>query len=435
MASSPQRTIIQHGTLIDGTGNPPTVNQAIVIEGNRIKSIGPLTGEMSRPDEDHTRVIDATDQWIMPGLIDGHCHLSFGFPQVSGGPSTRGTTSPGFTALRAARNAQQILRTGVTSVAVPGGVWFNDVAIRDAIDAGLMLGPRISCAGRFIVTYGSITDNEPAWVGTPEHAIGALANSVAEMIAEVRRQCKHGVDFIKLADSTWGDTQTIAPEELSAVVQEAHRRNARVTIHSRGAGSTRAAAEAGMDWILHADLATEAELEVVAEAGVRLMPTMTFLQRALEVGPEYGRGPREMDMIKRNWESAVHMLERARALGITLMCGTDSGNSPLMPYGLLHAHEAEILVRYGGYSPMQAIVASTRDTAFAMGLEDDLGVLAPGKLADLIILTRDPLADIRVLQGGQHLAMVIKDGAIVPLHDQEAAEEKLAFVGMQAQAG
>jgi imidazolonepropionase-like amidohydrolase len=219
----------------------------------------------------------------------------------------------------------------------------------------------------------------------------------------------------------------IAPEELSAVVQEAHRRGARVTIHSRGAGSTRAAAEAGMDWILHADLATDTELEVVAEAGVRLMPTMTFLRRGAEVGSEYGRGPREMDRLKRHWESAVHMLERARALGVTIMCGTDSGNSPLMPYGQLHAHEAEILVRYGGYTPMDAIVASTKNTAFAIGLEHDLGTLEPGKLADLIIVKSDPLADIRVLQGGQHLATVIKDGRVVPLNGHVAEEAMLAF--------
>jgi imidazolonepropionase-like amidohydrolase len=428
MGSQGEHTIIiQNGTLIDGSGNPPTPNQALVIESNRIKSIGPLPEEMFHGDGQHVQSIDAAGQWIMPGLIDGHCHLSFGFPQMAGGPSTRGTTSPGFSALRAARNAQQVLRTGVTSVAVPGGTWFNDVAVRDAIDVGLLEGPRIACAGRFIVTYGGITDNEPSWVGTPEHAIGVLANDVAEMITEVRRQCKHGVDFIKLADSTWGDTQLIAPEELSAVVQEAHRRGVRVTIHSRGAGSTRAAAEAGMDWILHADLATDAELEVVAEAGVRLMPTMTFLLRGVEVGPEFGRGPREMDHIRRHWDSAVRMLERARALGITVMCGTDSGNSPLMPYGQLHAHEAEILVRYGGYTPMEAIVATTRNTAFALGLEDDLGTLQPGKLADIIILKRDPLADIRVLQAGHHLAAVIKDGKIIPLHGPEVEAERLAF--------
>lgn len=416
--------VIRHGTLIDGSGRPAVANDAMVIEGNRIRSTGRLPEDIRLEDRDHVQVVDATGQWIMPGLIDGHCHLSFGMPQMNDVPSGRGTTNPGFSALRAARNAQRVLRSGVTSIAVPGGTWFIDVGLRDAIAAGLCEGPRIACAGRFIVTYGSIIDNEPSWVGTPEHAIGKLANSVEEMITEVRRQCKHGVDFIKLADSTWGDTQTISPQELAAVAEEAHRRQVRVTIHSRGAGSTRAAAEAGLDWILHADLATAEELEVVAAAGVPLMPTLTFLQHALEVGHRYGRGPRELDTIKRNWDSAVRMLERARSLGITILCGTDSGNSPLMPYGELHAHEPAILVEYGGYTPMEAIVACTRNNAFVMGLTQELGVLEAGRLADLIILKRDPLADIRVLQGGQHLAMVIKDGRIVDLHGHEEEVDK-----------
>jgi imidazolonepropionase-like amidohydrolase len=419
--------VILHGTMIDGSGNPPVPNEAIVIEGNRIRSIGTLPEDVQIEDRDHMQVIDASGQWIMPGLIDGHCHLSFGYPQMTGVPSSQGTTSAEFSTLRAARNAQTVLRSGVTSLSVPGGTWFIDVAVRDAIAAGLIEGPRIFCAGRFIVTYGSITDNEPSWVGTPEHTNGRLANNVTDMITEVRRQCKHGVDFIKMADSTWGDVQTIAPEELKAVTQEAHRRNARITIHARGSGSTRAAAEAGVDWILHADLATDDDLEAVAEAGVRITPTMTFLARALEVGREYGRSPSALDAIKRNFDGAVHTLERARALGITVLCGTDSGNSPLMPYGELHANEMEILVQYGGYTPLEAISACTRDTAFAVGLEDEVGVLEAGKLADLILLTANPVDDIRVLQGGQHLSMVIKDGQNIGLDGQTAETGKLAL--------
>ncbi|HEV8718247.1 MAG TPA: amidohydrolase family protein [Candidatus Binatia bacterium] len=431
-SSSRQILVLQHGTLIDGSGGPPIANDALVIDGNRIRSTGPLPSDI-RLDRDEVHVIDATGQWIMPGLIDGHCHLSFGFPYLEGVARERGTSNPGFTTLQAARNAQHVLCSGVTSIAVPGGTWFIDVGLRDAITAGVLSGPRIACAGRFIVTYGSILDDEPAWVGTPEHAIGVLANSVPEMITEVRRQCKHGVDFIKLADSTWGETQTIAPEELTAVVQEAHRHQTPVTIHARGAGSTRAAAKAGVDWILHADLATPADLEVVAEAGARLMPTMTFLQQALAVGSEFGLSTRELDLTKRNWDSAVRMLEQARRLGITLLCGTDSGNTPLMPYGELHAHEAEILVRYAGYTPMEAILACTRDNAFVMGLDGEVGVLAAGKLADLIVLTADPLADIRVLQGGQHLAMVIKNGQIVARHRQDKEENLLTFTGATAE--
>jgi hypothetical protein len=143
--------------------------------GNRIRSVGG-SGGCPIEDQDHVQVIDATEQWIMPGLIDGHCHLSFGFPQMANIPSARGTTNPGFNALRAARNAQQVLRSGVTSLAVPGGTWFIDVALRDAITAGLCEGPRIACAGQFI-TYGSIIDNELS-CGDIRTSIGVLANNV-----------------------------------------------------------------------------------------------------------------------------------------------------------------------------------------------------------------------------------------------------------------
>ena len=303
-----QTTVILNGTLIDGTGDAPTNNGAIVIENNRITSVGPVPASLNLEDSQAVRIIDALGQWIMPGLIEGHCHLSFGQPAMPEVSVAKGTASPAFNTLRAAKNAQKVLKSGITSLSVPGGTWFTDVALREAINAGMVEGPRIFCAGRFIITSGSIADDQPSWVGTPEHVLGNLCNTVSDMIAEVRRQCKHGVTLIKLADSTWGDNQTISKEELSAVVAEAHRRNARVAIHSRGSESTRTAAEAGVDWIMHADLATEADLYAVAEAGVRIMPTITFLERAAEVGGAYGRGNREMDQIKRNLEGAVAML-------------------------------------------------------------------------------------------------------------------------------
>src|SRR5262245_27170174 len=225
----------------------------------------------------------------MPGLIDAHTHLSYGYPHLRGEGRGRGTTRPELSTLKAARSAQKALRAGVTSLCVPGGTWFTDVGVRDAIELGVMEGPRVHCAGRMIITYGSIEDDEPSWVGTPEHGVGVLCNSASEMVTEVRRQCKHGVDFIKMADSRSGDVQTLAREEIAAVVDEAHRRHARVAIHSRGAGSTRAAAEAGVDWIIHADLATEADLVAVAEAGIPILPTMTFLAMVLEATGRYGQ--------------------------------------------------------------------------------------------------------------------------------------------------
>ncbi len=406
-------TIIRGGTLIDGSGQSPVQNDAIVLDGDRIRSVGVLPPDVNAEDPESVRTIDASGKWIMPGLIDGHCHLSFGQPAMPGLNIARGTVSSEFSTIRAARNAQTVLRSGVTSVCVPGGTWFIDVAVREAINAGLIEGPRVYCAGRFIVTYGSIADNEPSWVGTPEHVNGKLCNNVTDMVTEVRRQCKHGVNFIKMADSTWGDIQTISREELTAVAEEAHRRNARITIHSRGADSTRAAAEAGFDWILHADLATESDLDAVAEAGVRIMPTLTFLEHAAEYGRDFGRSEREVDQMKYNLEGGARVLQRARELGLKVLSGTDSGNSPVMPYGELHANEPGIMVKYGGYTPLEAISACTRDNAFVVGLEDDVGVIEPGKLADMLLLTKDPVADISVLKGGRNLDLVIKAGKVV----------------------
>lgn len=427
--SSQKTLVISNGTLIDGIGNSPRRNEAIVIQGNRIKSIGRLPEDVRLEDRDNVEVINANGQWIMPGLIDAHTHLSYGNPKVNGEARGRGTIRPEFNTLRAAWNAQKVLRAGVTSISVPGGTWFTDVAVRDAIKLGLIEGPRIYCAGRMIVTYGSIEDEEPSWVGTPEHSIGVLANNAADMVTEVRRQCKHGVDFIKLADSRSGETQTISKEEMAAVVEEAHRRNVRVAIHSRGSASTRAAAEAGVDWIMHTDLATEADLDAVAEAGTRIVPTATFVERVLEFGRKVGQDQIQIsiDRMKRNMDGLVNVLQRARALGIKVMCGTDSGNYSWMPYGEMHAKEAEILVRYGGYTPMEGIKASTRDNAFAVGLENDVGVLETGKLADIIILKQDPLADIRALQDQSNLSMVIKDGKKVNLGAPASEDVPLTF--------
>lgn len=146
-ANDAKATIIRNGTLIDGTGQPATHNDAVVIQGNRILSVGAVPPEINVEDQERIETIDATDKWIMPGLIDGHCHLSFGQPAMPGLSIARGATSPEFSTIRAARNAQAVLRSGVTSLSIPGGTWFIDVALREAINAGLIEGPRISAPG------------------------------------------------------------------------------------------------------------------------------------------------------------------------------------------------------------------------------------------------------------------------------------------------
>jgi imidazolonepropionase-like amidohydrolase len=423
---APNTLVIRNGTLIDGSGAAARRNDAIVVEGNRIKSIGALPSEIALDDRRAVAVIDAAGQWIMPGLIDAHCHVSYGYPTIKGEGKGRGTTRPEFSTLKAARSVQKVLRSGVTGISVPGGTWFTDVGVRDAIKLGLMDGPRMFVAGRMIVTYGCIEDDEPSWEGTPDHSIGKLCNTADEMVTEARRQGKHGVNFIKMADSRSGESQMLAREEIAAVVAEAHRRNLRVGIHSRGAGSTRAAAEAGVDWIIHADLATDRDLEAVAKAGMPIIPTATFLAMVVELGQKVGAEQVQLDInrMKRHFDLLCELMHKARKLGIKLLVGTDTGNNTFMRYGEVHAKELEIFVKYGGYSPLEAIKAATHDNAYAIGLEGQVGELAAGKLADLIVLDRDPLADITALQGGKHLTHVIKDGKLVDLAPRE---ETLTF--------
>jgi hypothetical protein len=143
----------------------------------------------------------------MPGLIDAHVPLSYGYPKLPGEGMGRGNLRPELNALKAARGAQKALRAGVTSICVPGGTYFIDVSVRDTIRHGVIEGPRIHCAARMIIAYGCIEDGEPSWVGTPVHGVGVLCNTAAEMVTEVRRQDKHGVNFVKMADSRSGATQ------------------------------------------------------------------------------------------------------------------------------------------------------------------------------------------------------------------------------------
>src|SRR5262249_35917214 len=189
---------------------------------------------------------------------------------------------------------------------------------------------------------------------------------------------------IKMADSRSGESQMLAREEIAAVVGEAHRRNLRVAIHSRGAGSTRAAAEAGVDWIVHADLATDSDLEAVAKAGMPILPTATFLSVVVELGQKVGAEHVQLDInrMKRHYDLLGELMHKARKLGIRLLVGTDTGNNAFMRHGELHAKELEIFVKHGGYTPMEANVAATRDNAPAVGLAGQGRQVAAGQPAD-----------------------------------------------------
>jgi imidazolonepropionase-like amidohydrolase len=409
----PARLLIKNGTLIDGLGGPPVKNPGIYIEGDTIKNLG---APKSADDAERWRsatTIDAENQYVMPGLIDGHCHLSLHQGAL---PGVTFTSSAEFCAFWAARTAAQTLHAGVTSISVPGGKWFADVRVRDGINGGLLEGPRVFSAGRALTSYGGIFDDDPAYFEDSEHSSdssGIVCNTVDEYLTEVRRQCKQGVDLIKIADSLWGDVQTIRQEEIAAVVGEAHRRNVRVTIHARGSGATRAAALAGVDWIMHADLASDEDLDVVAKAGTPIMPTFTAVYIGVEHGADLGFSVATRDRMKRQLDLNYRAIQEARKRGIPILAGSDTGNMSAWGHGKFHGREPEILVKQIGLSPIEAITSMTHLNAQVVGLSCRVGAIATEKLADIIIWDADPVADISILRRTEHLTVVIKGGAIV----------------------
>jgi imidazolonepropionase-like amidohydrolase len=395
--------VIKNGTLIDGTGGRPRPNGRILIRGEKIAEVGP---EASPDHRGGARVIDAAGGFILPGLIDGHVHLSMyqGVPPGIGFP-----TSAEFCTLRAAQNLMPILRAGFTSVSVPGGKWFVDVTLREAVNTGMLQGPRIFCAGRALTPPGGIFDNRPSGDGDlADDATGVLCRTVDDFVIETRRQCAYGVDMIKIADSRWGDEQTVSREAIAAVVEEAHRHGVKVSIHSRGSCSTRDAALAGVDWIFHADLATEADLDTVAAAGIPIMPA--FTQGEIWNEHAVGVAPAMRDRLKTQLGINVKAIAAAKTRGIRLLLGTDSGNAAVMTPGKWHGYEAAFFVKHLGYTPLEAIVLQTRVNALAMGLAGKLGTIEPGMIADIVILDADPSEKIGVLGDPTHVRAVIKDG-------------------------
>src|SRR5258707_5342208 len=190
------RLLIKNGTLIDGSGGDPVPNKLLVVEGNRIVHIGDAAGSV-RPETPDDTVIEAAGKFILPGLIDAHCHISLHQGAL---PGTKYTSSAEFCTLWAAHAIGRVLRAGVTSIAVPGGKWFTDVTVREAVEGGLLEGPRMVVAGRALSNYGGIFDPDPypAFEGTPGDTARGLCNTRDEVICETRRQCKRGGDLIKV---------------------------------------------------------------------------------------------------------------------------------------------------------------------------------------------------------------------------------------------
>jgi imidazolonepropionase-like amidohydrolase len=402
--------LVEHGNVIDGTGGAVQADASVLVQGNRIVAVGTDVGAGSVPRGAQLTRIDAADRTVMPGLIDAHCHMTYGESRSE--EEIDLYTSPESRTLKAAFHAQKVLRAGVTGISQPGGSYYIGVGLRDAIRDEFVVGPRMTAAGRYITTSNGLTDWFPDSVGVPEGSIGILANTLPAMVNEVRHQVKNGVDLIKLADSPYGDYQAFTNDELKAVADLAHQLGKPLTIHARGSAEVGAAVDASIDWIMHGNIMTDEVIEKLADSRTPLVPTLLLLANIADYGRLVGTPTAMRDGMARTLDKTAQTLHRAHDAGVVFALGTDSGFA-VTPYGEWHARELQLLMTYAGLSPMEAIQAGTRNGAVMLGLAGQIGTLEPNMIADLIIVDGDPLADIRVLQDKRRILTVVKDGVPV----------------------
>jgi imidazolonepropionase-like amidohydrolase len=410
--------LITNATVVDGAGNAPLSGTSVLVKDELIHDVGPHVGRDQVPRGEQVTEIDGTGKTLMPGLIDAHCHMTYGESRSE--EEIDLYTSHELRTLKAAFHAQKVLRSGVTGISQPGGSYYIGVGLREAIKDGIVQGPRMTSAGRYITTSNGLTDWFPDSVGVPEGSIGVLHNNVAGMIDEVRHQVKNGVDLIKLADSPYGQYQSFTDDEMKTVADLAHQLGKKITIHARGSAEVDAAVRAGIDWIMHGNVMDDETIGRLAGSGTPLVPTLLLLSNAGDHGHLVGVPDPLREGMKRMLDRTGDAMTRAHAAGVKFVLGTDSGFS-LTPYGEWHARELELLMDYAGLTSLEAIQAGTSNGALMLGLEGRVGVVAPGMIADLIIVDGDPVRDIRVLQRRECIETVIQGGAVVVFDEEKVA--------------
>ncbi len=419
--------LIQGGAVIDGTGAAPET-QSVFIDQERIAGLGTKADELATQHND-IRVIDASGKTVMPGLIDAHCHITFDEP--SSNDELFFHRREGMSALVAAHNIKKVLRAGVTGLFDADCVFDTGIDLRDAIEAGVIEGPRMATGGNVLMT--SVGGTAGAFM--PERGKLGYANVVPtkdEIISEVRQQIKKGADWIKVhvtglipRQKEEGEIQVWSFEELRLVCETAHDLGIPVVGHCRNARSIRDSARAGFDMILHATFMDEKALEAVVDRKVPLVPTFTFQANLADFGDKIGADPGLQEIFRREIIDSSDMLRKAYDHGVPLICGTESGFS-LTPYGEWHYRELEVFVKYLGMTPLQAIQCGTEAGAGALGLEGETGAIKDGYLADVIVVDGDPATDVTVLGDKSRLHHVVLGGREIDLAPDEPERKSIS---------
>lgn len=391
--------VFRPGRIIEGTDGKVHEGLAVVTEGERIVRVV-AASEFEVPAT--AKVIDAPEATLMPGMIDAHVHLAYdGAIDAASSRADTVTISYPALALRAAAHAAKTLKYGFTAVRdlnAPGHVV---LALRDAVAAGHVPGPRIRACGQGL-TISSGHMDKGGWadhLSLDNH--NAICDGPEGFRLGVRQQVRFGADFIKInlcggsiQDPTQPWLQEMTDEEVAAAIGEAHRRERTVAAHTSGGPSVAMAVRAGLDSVEHGHWLDEETADLMAEHGTTYVPTLLINERNFELDRTLLGGSKAgWDWLERSREDKWLSLERVRKAGAPIALGTDAGF--MLPHGVMNARELELLV-HGGLSPLEALEAATGTGARLLGV--DSGMVQEGRLADLLLVNGDPLADIRVLQ-------------------------------------
>jgi imidazolonepropionase-like amidohydrolase len=412
-------TVIRNGHVVDTESGRLFSDHDLLVHDNRIVKVAPTVDVVQDvPRGEEIDVIDARGKYIAPGLIDMHCHMTYGESYSQEEQDLY--TSVELRTLIAAANLRKVLRAGFTTISQPGGSYYIGVGLRDALAGGLIEGPRMHTAGRYLTTSNGLTDWYPDDVGVPHGSIGVLTNTADEIVREIRHQVKNGVDLIKLADSPFGEYQAFTDDEMAIAADLAHQLNRKITIHARGSAEVLAAARAGMDWIMHGNTMTPEVIAQLADSKIPLVPTLLLLANIAEYGETVGVAAHTRDSVKRLLDRTAQTLHDAHDAGVRFMVGTDSGFA-VTPYGEWHARELSLLRDVAGLSTVEALQAATTVPAEALTMAGQLGTTRAGGIADLLILTGNPLQDLSVLLEPGGIEIVIQAGRPVksPTEEQE----------------
>jgi imidazolonepropionase-like amidohydrolase len=404
IAQTSRQVAIHAGHLLEVKSGKMLSDQMLVIEDGKIVSINSAAGAKVASD---TVRIDLPNATVLPGFIDAHTHLTmdpkFGYETLALSTSRQ--------ALIGARNARLTLIAGFTTVRNVGAKDFSDVALRDAINAGDVPGPRMLVSGPPLSITGGHCDNN--MLPFEYHASNdGVADGLAAVQHKVRENIKYGADLIKvcatggvlsLGDNPQHSQYTL--EEMKAIVGDAHRLGRKVAAHAHGAEGIRWAAEAGVDSVEHGSYIDDAGIAAMKEHGTYLVPTLYLGDWMIDNAGLTHLPPPLLAKAKEVIPAARKNIARALVAGVKVALGTDAA---VYPHGL-NAHEFEVMVRLG-LTPLQSIQAGTLNAADLLGWSGKVGTLEPGAWADIVAVDGDPLKDITTLA---RVKFVMKGGEVV----------------------